>query len=202
MEVSEGVFEAMYRYHRSLSVALGYRDMLTLAHSERVRDLSLMMVSGCDLDEHDLAVLRMASTFHDVGKVGIPDQILMKPGRLDAGEWETIKTHSEIGEQIILASGLASQPLANVARAIRHHHEHFNGGGYPDGLKGEEIPVSSRVISIADSYDAMAATRPYHPARSHGEIMEIIHGESGTKFEPKLVEIFSECIESSPMRVD
>ncbi|HXH64649.1 MAG TPA: HD domain-containing phosphohydrolase [Mariprofundaceae bacterium] len=202
MDPQAGAFEAMFGYHRSLSAALGYRDMLTLVHSERVRDLSLMIVADCDAGEHDLAVLKMASTFHDVGKIGIPDQILQKPGRLDAEEWATIKRHSEIGEQIMLSSGMSGQAVVDVARAIRHHHEYFDGGGYPDGLAGEDIPLAARIIAIADSYDAMAVTRAYHAPRAHGEIMAIMHGETGSKFDPELMDLFSRHIESSPLRAD
>jgi response regulator RpfG family c-di-GMP phosphodiesterase len=200
MDAVSEIYETMYGYHRSLSAALGYRDMMTLVHSEHVHDLALMIAEDSGADAHQLAVLKMAATFHDVGKIGIPDHILMKPGRLDTTEWQMIRMHSEIGEQIILSSGQTDQPAVDVARAIRHHHEYFGGGGYPDGLKGEDIPLGSRIIAIADSYDAMGVTRAYHAARSHDEIMDIMEGETGSKFDPALMEIFCERIALSPMR--
>lgn len=202
MDADAEIYEGMYGYHRSLSTALGFRDMMTLVHSERVRDLALMVAAHCVADAHQMAVLKMAASFHDVGKIGIPDQVLQKPGRLDASEWAMIKLHSEIGERIILSAGVPDQPIADVARAIRHHHEHFDGGGYPDGLNGEGIPLCARIIALADSYDAMAVTRAYHAARSHDEIMDIMQGETGTKFDPELMRIFSEHIEQNPMRAD
>ncbi len=194
--------EALSGYNKALGVALGYRDLMTHLHSERVHDLAMMIAEACDVDEAELGVLKVASSFHDVGKIGIPDHILMKPTRLDAAEWETIKRHSEIGEQILRSSGIGGYPVPDVARAIRHHHEHVDGGGYPDGLAGEDIPLGSRIIAIADSYDAMAVTRAYHGARSHHEIMDIMEGETGRKFDPALMQIFRARIEHSPMRTD
>jgi HD-GYP domain-containing protein (c-di-GMP phosphodiesterase class II) len=202
MDAVTEIYDSMFGYHRSLSVALGYRDMMTLVHSERVCDLALMIAEDSGISDLDQAVLKVASTLHDVGKIGIPDHILMKPGKLDATEWQMIRMHSEIGEQIVLSAGVDDQPAIDVARIIRHHHEYFGGGGYPDGLKGEDIPLSSRIIAIADSYDAMAATRAYHAARSHDEIMDIMEEETGSKFDPALMQIFCERIALSPMRVD
>jgi len=194
--------EGLFGYNKALGVALGYRDLMTHLHSERVHDLALMIAEDSDVDEAALGALKVASSFHDVGKIGIPDHILMKSTRLDAAEWETIKQHSEIGEQILRSSGVGGYPVPDAARAIRHHHEHYDGGGYPDGLAGEDIPLCSRIIAIADSYDAMAVTRAYHAARAHHEIMDIMVDETGRKFDPALMQIFCARIEHSPMRTD
>jgi HD-GYP domain-containing protein (c-di-GMP phosphodiesterase class II) len=201
MDSPEDMDEGLFGYNKALSVTLGYRDMMTHLHSERVRDLTLMIAEASGADDRQLAVLRMAAIFHDVGKIGISDQILLKPSRLDEAEWEEVKRHSEIGEQIMLHSGIDGYPVADVARTIRHHHEYYDGAGYPDGLAGEEIPLFSRIIAIADSYDAMSVTRAYHAARTHDEIMEIMRGETGNKFDPALMDIFCARIVYSPMRV-
>lgn len=198
METDQRIFEALYAYTKGLSTALGYRDLMTRLHSERVRDLAVMLGMHHGLDAHQLSALRIGASFHDIGKIGIPDHILLKDSALGADEWEVMKKHSEYGEEIMLSTEFPGSKLA--ARVIRHHHEHFDGGGYPDGMAGEDIPICSRIITIVDSYDAMAVTRPYHRARNHAEIMQVLHSESGSKFEPTLLEMFSKLIEDSPLR--
>lgn len=188
-------FNALFIYTKALSVALGYRDQSTQLHSERVLGLSAEIGEHCGLSEHELATLKIAASFHDIGKIGIPDHILLKPAGFDKTELEQMKQHAEIGEQIIASTELEGS--RQVSKAIRHHHEHYDGSGYPDKLSREGIPISSRIISIADSYDAMAITRSYHRARTHPEIMVIMHDESGWKFDPALMRIFSGMIESS-----
>jgi response regulator RpfG family c-di-GMP phosphodiesterase len=111
-----------------------------------------------------------------------------------------MKKHSEFGEEIVRSSGFKG--CRRAALAIRHHHEHFDGRGYPDGLVGDDIPICSRIITIADSYDAMAVTRHYHAARKHQEIMNIMRSEIGTKLDPQFMEIFCKEIERSPFRVE
>lgn len=195
MELEDPIFNALYMYTKALSVALGYRDLLTRLHSERVQGLSREIGVHCGLSNNELNALNIAASFHDIGKIGIPDHILLKPAQFDADEWETMKQHSEIGEKIMAATEL--QGSQQAALLIRHHHEHYDGQGYPDKLSGEQIPVCARIISIADSYDAMAVTRSYHNARTHAEIMAILHQEAGEKHDPDLMDFFSEIIEPS-----
>jgi HD-GYP domain-containing protein (c-di-GMP phosphodiesterase class II) len=195
MPHEDPVFHALYTYTKALSVALGYRDLLTRLHSERVQGLSAEIGKHCDLTKKQLNALRIAASFHDIGKIGIPDHILLKPAKFDDAEWEVMRSHSEIGEKIMAATELEGSQLA--ARVIRHHHEHFDGQGYPDKLAGENILLCSRIISIADSYDAMAVTRSYHHARTHPEIMAILHQETGKKHDPELMRIFCDIIETS-----
>lgn len=195
MELEDPVFNALYMYTKALSVALGYRDLLTRLHSERVQGLSREIGVRCGLSNNEINALTIAASFHDIGKIGIPDHILLKPTRFDKDEWETMMQHSEIGEKILAATELEGSHQA--ARLIRHHHEHYDGQGYPDKLSGKNIPICSRIISIADSYDAMAVTRSYHDARTHPEIMAILHSETGGKHDPELMNFFSEIIESS-----
>jgi response regulator RpfG family c-di-GMP phosphodiesterase len=198
MELEKQIFDALLKYTKALSVALGYRDLLTRLHSERVRGLSEQIGEYCGLSNNEINALNIAASFHDIGKIGIPDHILLKPSQLDEAEWVTMKQHSEIGEKIMGSTELEGSQLA--ALLIRHHHEHYNGMGYPDKLSGEKIPICSRIISIADSYDAMAVTRSYHRARTHLEIMAILHEETGGKHDPELMRVFSEIIESSKFK--
>jgi HD-GYP domain-containing protein (c-di-GMP phosphodiesterase class II) len=198
MDLDDPIFHALYTYTKALSVALGFRDLLTRLHSERVRALSMELGTSCGLPTKDMNALGIAASCHDVGKIGIPDHILLKPSKLDDAEWETMKTHSEIGETIIAATELAGSQQA--ALLIRHHHEHFDGKGYPEGLSGEDIPICSRVIAIADSYDAMAVTRAYHSARTHPQIMTILHEETGRKNDPELMRVFCKLIEVSKLK--
>ena len=191
-------FVFLHRYTKALSVALGYRDLLTQHHSERVRGLSEAIGVQCGLTEQELDFLRLSASFHDIGQIGIPDRILLKPASLNADEWEVMKQHSGIGERIMLSTALDGAP--QVALNIRHHHERYGGFGYPDGLSGEEIPICSRIISIADSYDSMAVTRSYHRVRKHPEIMGILHDETGLKHDPELMRFFCEIIEDSEFK--
>ncbi|MHB1301413.1 MAG: HD-GYP domain-containing protein [Burkholderiales bacterium] len=199
MESKASIYDGLFKYTKALSVALGYRDFLTRLHSERVHGLSDAIGKRCGLDKQEIESLRVSSSFHDIGKIGIPDRILLKPAQFDEDEWAVMKQHSEIGEKIMLATELEGS--LQPARAIRHHHEHYDGRGYPDGISGESIPVCSRIISIADSYDAMAVTRSYHTAKNHSKIMSIMHEETGGKFDPHLMRIFFEVIRGSPFKV-
>ena len=198
MELEDQVFNSLLRYTKALSVALGYRDLLTRLHSERVQGLSVNIGEYCGLSHKEINALTIAASFHDIGKIGIPDYILLKPSQLDEAEWEVMKRHSEIGEKILLSTALEGSQQA--ALVIRHHHEHYIGTGYPDKLSGKNIPICSRIITIADSYDAMATTRSYHHERTHLEIMAILHEETGKKHDPELMPVFCEIIESSKFR--
>ncbi len=198
MILDNPAFAALYTYTKGLSVALGYRDRLTQLHSERVFGLSSELGASCGLSSHEQDILKIAASFHDIGKIGIPDHILLKPTQFTEEEWAQMKKHSEIGEKIMAATELEGSQQA--ALAIRHHHEHYDGKGYPDGLSGKDIPVMSRIISIADSYDAMAVTRSYHQAKKHPEIMSIMHKETGEKHDPELMQVFCGIIESSKFK--
>lgn len=198
MELPDPIFNALYMYTKALSVALGYRDLLTRLHSERVQGLAMEIGVRCGLTNNEMNALNIAASFHDVGKIGIPDHILLKPMKFKEDEWEIMKRHSDIGEKIIASTEIEGSQQA--ALLIRHHHEHYDGLGYPDRLSGKNIPICSRIISIADSYDAMAVTRSYHQARTHSEIMAILHEETGGKHDPELMSFFSEIIESSKFK--
>lgn len=198
MRQEDRMFEALFNYTKALSVALGYRDQLTQQHSERVQKLAEMLGEACGLSENELRTLKIAAAFHDIGKIGIPDHILLKPDRFDETELEVMRKHAEIGEKILAATEL--EDAQQAARTVRHHHERFDGTGYPDRLAGEGIPIYSRIISIADNYDAMAMTRSYHHPKMHQEIMVTMENETGRKHDPKLMQIFSGLIESSHLK--
>lgn len=176
------------------------RDSPTQAHADRVCLLAHDLGVACGLPQEELRQLHYAARFHDIGKIGVPDRVLLKPGRLDADERELMSAHPEQGERIFLRTGLADAPA--IAQAIRHHHEAFDGSGYPDGISGDRIPLPSRIIRLADSYDAMASVRPYQRGRSHAQIMGILHSERGLKHDPRVYDVFAALIETHPARAD
>ncbi len=183
---------------QSLTVALGERDNNTRLHSDRVVRLSLELGSHISLNERELDVLAQGAQFHDIGKIGIPDKVLGKPAAFEEVEWACMKQHPLIGERIVLAIGTEQAP--EIARVVRHHHENFDGSGYPDKLAGSDIPLYARIISLADSYDAMAVARPYHQARPHRAVMDILFSERGIKHDPDLLHAFCAVIEKSTAR--
>lgn len=191
-------YSALRRYSRALSVALGYRDMMTELHSQRVHGLSLQLGKQVGLDAAILERLSVAATFHDIGMIGIPDRVLLKPGRFNADERSIMQRHPETGGRIISATRLPEARI--VAMIIRHHHEFYNGHGYPYGLAGIDIPVCARIIGIADSYDAMAVTRHHRRSLNHAEIMVILEKERGIKHDPWLLDHFATLIEHSEYR--
>lgn len=191
-------FEATSRFTQALSAALHERDPYTRLHCGRVDVLVCEIGAACGVPTSDICTLRISATLHDLGKIGVPDKTLLKPGALDQDEWEEMKTHSARGQRIVCATGLAS--AHDIGFIIRHHHEHVDGAGYPDGLAGESIPVLSRILAIADSYDAMATPRVYHRAKPHAEIMKVMYSEVNTKFDSFLFHKFSELIERSSSR--
>lgn len=194
MKLDDPIYIDLYKYTKAVSTALGYRDLLTRLHCDRVQALAETIGIGCGLSNKELNTLRIAAYFHDIGKIGIPDRILLKPARLDEAEWDVMKQHSEIGARIIAATEIEGSREASLV--IRHHHERHNGTGYPDGLSGDEIPILSRIIAIADSYDAMTVTRSHGSARTHEEIMAIMHEGSGEAHDPELMHVFCRVVES------
>lgn len=182
----------------AMSVALEERDAPTLRHCQRVASLAVGLGRQCGLSERELRLLQLAAAFHDVGKIGIPDNVLKKPGRFTEDDWAIMKTHSEKGQRILHAAGLKDGEMLGLA--IRHHHERYDGTGYPDGLAGERIPLLARIIAIADTYDAMAAPRIYGQWRTHSEIVEILRSEQGRQHDPVLSEMFLETVASPRFR--
>lgn len=180
------------------------RDEDTCNHLERVRNYTKYLAetiadfpdSPPELNRHLIDNIIMTSALHDIGKVGIPDYVLLKPGRLDEAEFEIMKTHSEIGYNT-LHEALMKAPRADylklAAEIARHHHEKYNGGGYPDGLAGDSIPLSCRIFALSDVYDALVSKRPYKEPFSHERAMAIIVEAKGEHFDPMVVEAFLKC---------
>ena len=169
-----------------LSAAIEARDHYTLGHSTRVAKLSVEIGKEMKLTEEKLEQLEIACLFHDVGKIKIPDSILLKKGKLNSSEYREMKRHPEYGAEIL--SKAAS--LLKYIPAVKHHHEWFNGAGYPDGLSGEKIPLPAAIISLADVFDAMTSDRPYRKALSVKESLQIMKGLAGIQFAPDQVEVF------------
>ncbi len=176
---------------QALMSALAERDFIAEGHADRVQHLSNKMGVRLGLNANQLGDLSLLAQVHDLGKVGIPDQILFKPGPLNEEEWEIMKMHPEKGYRI----ASSSPDLSTVAELILKHHEHWNGGGYPLGLKGDSIPVECRILSIVDAFDAMTNDRPYSKARTDDEAISELKRFAGKQFDPELVEVFVTVLE-------
>jgi len=173
---------------KSLVTAIDAKDEYTRHHSTRVTEFTLKIAAKMGFSEKELGDLELASLLHDVGKIAVPESILNKPGKLTDAEFTLIKEHPARGEAIL-------QPvveLKEMARVVRSHHERYDGSGYPDGLKGREIPLGARIMAIADTYDSITSERPYRKAASHRYAVKEIIGCSGTQFDPEVVEHFLE----------
>jgi len=190
---------ALIQFASALSIALKERDIYTRLHSDRVMNLSTEIGERIGLSSKDMMLLKTAAALHDVGKIGIPDKVLLKEGILDIDEQAIMHRHSEHGENIVLS--LAQDGADVVAEAVRHHHEYFDGQGYPDRLAGENIPIFSRIIAIADNYDAISTKRIYQDAKSHTAVMDIMSDELGHKHDPVIFAEFINLIEKSEFRV-
>jgi HD-GYP domain-containing protein (c-di-GMP phosphodiesterase class II) len=179
----------------ALVMALKERDGNTSAHSNRTCALALELGRCCGLSVDDLATLGLAAQLHDLGKIGIPDRVLLKPGRLDQEEMDLMRSHPRRGHDILLS--IPNAEVTALATVVLHHHERFDGMGYPSRLRGEEIPPLSRIVAIVDSYDAMATVRPYHKPRTHAEIMQVLFEEHGGKYDPYFRTRFATVVERS-----
>ncbi|RXJ93415.1 regulator [Malaciobacter molluscorum] len=169
------------------------RSQETGQHVKRVAEYSKLLAIKYDLSEEEINTVFTASPMHDIGKISIPDAILHKPGKLDEQEWEIMKTHSKIGYDILKNS---TRPILKAAAEISHsHHEKWDGSGYPQGLKGDDIPIFGRITAIADVFDALGSDRSYKKAWPIENILDLFHKERGKHFDPNLVDIFFENID-------
>ena len=170
--------------------ALEARDFITEGHTDRLQDLSTAIARHLDLPESRINALTLFARFHDIGKVGVPDSILFKDGRLTPEEYEEMKKHSEIGFRI----AQSSPDLVHIAELILKHHEWWDGTGYPLGLGGDNIPLECRIVAVADAYDAMNSDRPYRQALQHDEIIRELREGSGSQFDPTIIKIFLQIL--------
>jgi HD-GYP domain-containing protein (c-di-GMP phosphodiesterase class II) len=173
---------------RRLAQAAEWRDDQTGLHITRMSRLVYRLARRAGLDDDEAETLMHASTMHDIGKIGIPDRILLKPGPLDAAEWEQMKTHTVIGAQLLAGSRSPTIQLAELV--ARTHHERWDGAGYPAGLAGDDIPLAARICAICDVFDALVSERPYKPAWPEVAALEEIRRGGGTAFDPRLTELF------------
>lgn len=164
--------------------AIEARDPYTRGHSDRVAAYAARLATLLGKGQQEVELLRLAAQLHDIGKIGIRDRILGKPGPLDASEWEEMRRHPVIGEEILKPIKLLTPALA----VVRHHHERYDGRGYPDGLAGEAIPWSARLVAVADAYEAMTSDRPYRRALPARVALEELAAKAGSQFDPEIVQ--------------
>jgi diguanylate cyclase (GGDEF)-like protein/putative nucleotidyltransferase with HDIG domain len=178
----------------SLAFAIDAKDHYTQGHSQKVSAYAVMIAQALDMSSAEVEEIRLAALLHDIGKVGIPEPILNKSGPLDASEWEIMKTHTDLGDKLL-------EPLKTMTRIramIRHHHEFYDGSGYPGRLEGEQIPHGARVIAIADAYDTITTARSYKKARTPEDAFAELERCAANQFDPELLRIFIETMRHAP----
>ena len=187
---SAGTYERLERTFvstvESLANALEANDEYTSSHARSISDMALRVGAELGLEGKALKRLELAALFHDIGKIGVPSEILSKPGPLDDDEWEVLRRHPELGETILAPI----ERLADVRPIVRHCHERFDGGGYPDAKSGNEIPIEARIIFVCDAFHAMTTDRPYRARLSEAEAFRRLRSSSGTQFDPEIVAVF------------
>ena len=177
-----------------LTEAIESRDPYTGGHCRRLADYSAMTAKSLGMPEHEIEVVRLGAALHDMGKIVVPDSILKKPGRLTPEEYAIVKQHCYSGGQICKRVGF----LMNAYPVVYHHHERWDGRGYPDGIAGERVPLGARIVSVMDAYDAMTTDRPYREAMSFDEAQSILRDGGGTQWDPTIVNMFLDMLTARP----
>jgi len=175
----------------AIASTIDAKDNYTKGHSDRVAEYACRIGARMGLDEKDLEQLHTLGLLHDIGKIGIPDNVLLKNDRLDDKEYAIMKSHTVVGSKIL--SSIKSIP--NIAEGAKYHHERYDGKGYPDGIKGEEIPLAARIISVADAYDAMTSNRVYRKHLSDDIVYEEIVKGRGTQFDPDIADVMLKLLD-------
>lgn len=171
--------------------AIDLKDVYTGRHARDVADIAVRIARAMRLTEENVRMIRIAGLLHDIGKIGISGGIIRKPGELTADEKSAMKQHPVIGADIMQPVEL----LSDAADLVRHHHEHYDGSGYPGGLTEDNIPIGSRIVFVADAFNAMTTDRPYRGARSKQEAMRILKDHAGRQFDPVVVKALESVIE-------
>jgi putative nucleotidyltransferase with HDIG domain len=179
---------------QALANTIDARDSYTFQHSERVANMAGLIAEKMDLSISEIETIVTAGRIHDLGKVGVSDQILRRPGKLSDVEWAMIKEHPARGAEILNNLRFFDEETSIVAA----HHEHFNGSGYPDQLEGDDIPLGARILAVADAFDAMRSDRPYRKALSRAEAIAVLLEEKSSHFDPEVVEAFLEVLDEHP----
>ncbi|MGA7730038.1 MAG: HD domain-containing phosphohydrolase [Chloroflexia bacterium] len=193
-QLFEAQREALLGTIEALAHAIEAKDGYTIKHCERMTERATALAQAMCLPDHDIENIRLAAILHDIGKIGIPDSILNKPGRLTPEEYETMKEHPVIGARIVQSVGA----LTGVVSIVKHHHERYDGSGYPERLKGIDIPLGARIIGVVDTYGAMTEDRVYRPAPGHRKAVEELTNLSGKQFDPEIVLAFLRLLEVRP----
>ncbi|MCP5018172.1 MAG: HD domain-containing protein [Ketobacter sp.] len=195
--LEEKVQERTHQLHYSqvkliecLGRAAEFKDNETGAHVMRISKMTGIVARGLGMTAHDVELVEQASPMHDIGKIGIPDRVLLKPGKLSGDEWTTMQTHSSLGAHILRDDDNDSELLKVAAEIALNHHERWDGTGYPNRLKGEEIPLFTRITSVCDVFDALTSRRPYKEPWSTEEAIKFMDDQSGGAFDPVIVECF------------
>jgi len=191
-QVQQGNLSVVY----ALAATVDAKDRHTYGHSKKVSEYAVALSQALGLPQDRIATIRAAALLHDIGKIGIPDAILNKEGALTAEEWEPVKAHPELGVEILRHV----VDLANYLPAILHHHERYDGTGYPAGLKGSDIPLEARILAVADAYDALTSPRPYHKQLSLQQALTELKRLAGTQFDPELVDVFCKAMEPAVLK--
>ena len=192
-EAQHLAYQAQLETIERLAILAEYKDKVTARHIQRMSEYCAVIARGLKLPPAEVELILHASRMHDVGKIAVPEAILRKPSSLDASEWTVMRAHSKIGSAILDNS---TSQILQAGRVIAlNHHERWDGGGYPSGLSGSDIPLWGRICAVADVFDAITSERPYKPAFPNEEALQLLRDGRGKHFDPRVVDAFFECLE-------
>jgi len=194
MQGAEGESPSLLDTVTALAFAIDAKDHYTQGHSQSVSRLAAQIARHMGLSDAEVEEVRLAGILHDIGKIGVPESVLHKPGLLTQEEYEVMKSHAALGEKIL--EPLKVKAIAHIRRMVRHHHEHFDGRGYPDRLQGDQIPIGARLLSVADCFDTMVSDRAYKKGRTVDDAVAELRRCCGTQFDPSLVKAFVQSLET------
>lgn len=187
-EARRQIYKAHLDTIRRLTIAAEFKDMVTARHIERIGLYASVLGDALEMSPGEVETVRHAAPLHDVGKLGIPDHVLLKPGKLDASEWAVMRTHTTLGSELL--EGSDSNVIQMGQTIARSHHERWDGSGYPEGLSGAQIPVEARICSVVDFFDALTMDRPYRRAVPTKVVLEMMKEQSGKHFDPDVLSVF------------